>query len=379
MQTSRGTVDFRRRVPAAKPAVAYAAPSRSSASATRAGSVSYRRAGRSCGVRRRWAALLAVAAIAGGDATPSAAGAAPRPVSSHAMVYSCCMPLGLQRRILDESRALKATYVRVDVEVGGAMASDRPNWSMLDPTLHLLHRPGPRPLGVLVSTPDNLASSCGRSPSNCPPSDPAAYAARVGQIVRHARRVISTWELVNEPCFFTGAEPDAYARLLRLVHRAMKRANPRARLVIGDPVAGCGSTRWLDRVLTLAPRSFEVANLHLRGSVAGVTRELRRYRAVYRRHGRGSAPLWVTEFGYPSATNCQSDPRFRGGARAQAGYLRAGLRSLTRAGASQVFVTLRDNLDGCWLSEGLENILDRSPFAVTRKPAFRAVRNWAGR
>jgi hypothetical protein len=159
----------------------------------------------------------------------------------------------------------------------------------------------------------------------------------------------------------------------------MKRANPRARLVIGDPVAGCGSTRWLDRVLQLAPHSFEIANLHLRGSVGGVTRELRRYRAVYKRHGRGSAPLWVTEFGYPSATACQSDTRFLGGPPAQAGYLRAGLRRLTGAGAKQVFVTLRDNLDGCWLSEGLESIRDRSPFSVTRKPAFRAVRNWARR
>jgi hypothetical protein len=375
MQTSPGTLHFRRPAPAHKPVSIHTAPG----SATAGGSASYRRTARSCGARRRWAALLVAAAVAGG-ASPAGTAVASRPVSSHAMIYSCCMPIQMQQRILNESKALKATYVRVDVEVGGAMATDRPDWSMLDPTLHLLHRRrGPRPLGVLVSTPDNLASSCGRTPSNCPPSDPAAYAARVGQIVRHARRVISTWELVNEPCFFTGAQPDAYARLLRLVHSAMKRANPHARLVIGDHDAGCGSTRWLDRVLQLAPHSFEIGNLHLRGSVAGITRELRRYRAVYRRHGRGSAPLWVTEFGYPSATSCQSDPRFRGGARAQAAYLRAGLRSLVRAGASQIFVTLRDNLDGCWLSEGLESVLDRAPFSVTRKPAFRAVRDWPRR
>ena len=379
MQTSRGQIKYS--APRKAPTREWqgATGSGAATSATASGRCSYHHRARPCQARRRWGSLVAAAALA--TAAPAAAGAAERPVSSHAMVYSCCMPAPLQQRIFDESRALKASYVRVDVEVdaiyGGVLDGPKPNWSKLDQTLAIARqRSRPRVLGVLVGTPGSLAGDCGRQPWYCPPKDPAAYARRVERIVRHARKTISTWELVNEPCYYTGIGADAYARLLRLVHRAMKRADRRARLVIGDSVAGCASTHWLDRVLQLAPRSFEIGNLHLRGTVKGVARELRRRRAVYRKHGRGRVPIWVTEFGYSSSTACQSDAGYRGGELAQARYLRAGLDALTRAGAAQVFVTLRDNLDGCWRSEGIDRITTEAPFEAQRKRAFGTVARW---
>jgi hypothetical protein len=379
MQTSRGQVSFGAPPQAPRREWRSAPASGASTSSTASGRCSFHHRPRAR-ARRRWGSLLAAAALATG-AAPGGAAAAQRPVSSHAMVYSCCMPVPLQQRIFDESRALKASYVRVDVEVdgiyGGLFDGPEPDWSKLDQTLAIARqRSRPGVLGVLVGTPGSLATSCDREPWFCPPKDPAAYAERVERIVRHARKTISTWELVNEPCYFTGIGANAYARLLRLVHRAVKRADRRARLVIGDSVAGCGSTRWLDRVLRLAPHSFEIANLHLRGSVRGVARELRRRRAIYARHGRGSAPVWVTEFGYSSSTACQSDAGYRGGERAQARYLAAGLRALTKAGAAQVFVTLRDNLDGCWQSEGIDRISTEWPFGAERKRAFKTVARW---
>jgi hypothetical protein len=132
-------------------------------------------------------------------------------------------------------------------------------------------------------------------------------------------------------------------------------------------------------VLELAPRSFDVASGHLRGTLGGIGRAVRRVREVYRRYGRAKAPFWVTEFGYPADPACQTDPAYRGGERAQARYLARGLNTLTHAGAAQVFVTLRDNLDGCWASEGIEAVATEWPFTTTRKTAFMAVRHWRPR
>jgi len=380
MQTSGGQVTFSAPQQAPRREWHSAPASAGTASPTVQGRSSYRHRATPCQARRRWGALVAAAALATA-AAPGGAAAAERPVSSHAMVYSCCMPVPLQQRLFDESRALKATYIRVDVEVdeiyGGVFDGPKPDWSKLDQTLAIARRRArPRVLGVLVGTPGSLATACGRKPWYCPPKDPAAYARRIEQIVRHARKTISTWEVMNEPCFYTGIGATAYARLLRQVHRAVKRADRKARVVIGDSVAGCDSARWLDRVLELAPHSFEIANLHLRGSVRGVARELRRRRAVYKRHGRGSAPVWVTEFGYSSSTACQADRGYHGGELAQARYLAAGLKALTQAGAAQVFVTLRDNLEGCWSSEGIDRISTEAPFAAERKRAFRTVARW---
>jgi hypothetical protein len=96
--------------------------------------------------------------------------------------------------------------------------------------------------------------------------------------------------------------------------------------------------------------------------------------------GHGFAgPVWVTEHGYPGDTAFQADPAFRGGEAAQAAFLTESVLSLAEAGAAEVFVTLRDNLDGGFASEGVADIEDVAPFAVRRKPAFAAVRRLVDR
>jgi hypothetical protein len=296
------------------------------------------------------------------------------------MTYTCCMPRMLKMKIFDESSAMRAAYIRVDIELDGIWGSvferPRPDWSKLDETVSVAKaHPRLKVLGVLTGTPGSMAEACDRQLGLCPPKDPVRYAARVGRVVRHARGVIKTWELVNEPCLFTGVSATRYAAMLKASYRSIKAADRRARVVIGDPVAGC-SPHWLPRVLELAPRSFDVANGHLRGTLGGIRRAAHRVREVYRRYGRANAPFWVTEFGYPADPACQTDPAYRGGERAQARYLTGGLNTLTHAGAAQVFVTLRDNLDGCWASEGIEALATEWPFTATRRPAFMTVRRW---
>jgi hypothetical protein len=92
-----------------------------------------------------------------------------------------------------------------------------------------------------------------------------------------------------------------------------------------------------------------------------------------------SGPVWVTEHGYPGDTAFQPDPAFRGGEAAQAAFLTESVLSLGEAGAAEVFVTLRDNLDGGFASEGVVDIDEQAPFGVRRKPSFAAVRRLVDR
>ena len=136
---------------------------------------------------------------------------------------------------------------------------------------------------------------------------------------------------------------------------------------------------WVERVFATAgadaARKFDVANVHLRGKAADMPRHLVRWRELLARHGfRG--PAWVTEHGYAADPAKQNDPAFTGGESAQAAYLRRSLLGLAEAGAEQVFVTLRDNLWGEYLSEGLVHIDETRPgYPAARRPAFETVRS----
>ena len=107
-----------------------------------------------------------------------------------------------------------------------------------------------------------------------------------------------------------------------------------------------------------------------------------RIRTLFARHGfRG--PLWVTEHGYPGATRYQRDPHFQGGEQAQARYLRHPLPTLLRAGAQQVFLTLRDGTaaefgNSKFASKGVLSHASDEPYPVRRKRSFWLVRRLAG-
>ena len=138
---------------------------------------------------------------------------------------------------------------------------------------------------------------------------------------------------------------------------------------------------WLERVLAVpgAAQSFDIANVHLRGSVAAVVNRYLEVRARLAQRGF-TGPLWVTEHGYAAEPAFQSDPAYRGGDDAQARYLTQSLVGLGEAGAEQVFVTLRDQGTGTYATEGLARISEAPGYEVRRRPAFAAVQrvasNW---
>jgi hypothetical protein len=197
-------------------------------------------------------------------------------------------------------------------------------------------------------------------------------------VAAHARDTITHWEILNEPdgAWAFGGTPEQYAHMLRAAYDAVGTRVPEAVVAMGG-VMTPEDPAWLERVLATpgadAAHAFDIANLHLRGRERALPGLLGAWRDRLARD-RFAGPVWVTEHGYPADPAYQVDPAFHGGEGAQAAYLTESVLSLAEAGANEIFVTLRDNLDGGFASEGVVAIDNRAPFAVRRKPAFAAVR-----
>ena len=319
-----------------------------------------------------------MAAFAVAVALGAAAPAEAAPVSSHAMVYTCCTPLAAKERIFSQARASGAEFIRVDVELSGIFAGkgsrELPDWRKLDEVIRLARRHELRVLGLILGVPTWL-SDCpelGLDAPRCAARDPAEFGRLAGEVAVHARGLIDHWEILNEPdadWAFKGG-PEDYARMLSAAYDAIKGRAPEAQVVMGG-VERPWKHGWIERVLATpgadAINKFDVAAAHLRlhvpGSAGDLARVLRGWRELLAAHGFGG-PVWVTEHGYPADPAFQRDPAHGGGDAAQATFLRESVPLLAEAGAAQVFVTLRDNLWGEYLSEG---IVGRPSFEVVRE------------
>jgi hypothetical protein len=336
--------------------------------------------------------LLIAAVCAGATAAPARAA----PISSAAQVFTCCSPEVLQERIFSEAEASGAEYVRVDVELHGIFSAagtrDRPDWSHLDRVMKLARRHDVKVLGIIRGTPGWL-SSCPDKPTAtiCPPRDPSQWGELAGEVAQHAQGKIDHWEILNEPdarWAFRGSAED-YARMLNSAYDAIKEQAPDAQVVFGG-VERPREHEWIERVLATpgadAAHKFDIAAVHLRLRLRNTLPELAdwltQWRALLARHGF-TGPIWVTEHGYPADPAFQWDPAYRGtdaasGDEAQANLLRRSIPLLAKAGASQIFITLRDNLYGEYLSEGIAHIDESQPGdPATRRQSFETLRDLA--
>jgi hypothetical protein len=335
----------------------------------------------------QWPLALAVLVAVVSAALPAPAEADEPPVSSAAQLFTCCTRAALQDRMFEEAAASGAQYVRVDVELHGIFqANGKTVWSRLDAMIERSKRYGVKVLGLIRGTPSSMASC-----PICPPRDPRAWGRLAGQVAAHARGEIDHWEILNEPdgdWAFRGTAQD-YARMLSAAYDSIKSAAPEDLVVFGG-VERPRDHAWIEQVLATpgadAARKFDIAAVHLRLRLRNRVPELAQWlidwRRLLARHGF-NGPVWVTEHGYPADPRFQWDPAYRGtnvgsGEAAQAALLDRTIPLLARAGAGQVFVTLRDNLYGEYLSEGIEHIDTSEPDnPVTRRPAFAVVRNFA--
>jgi hypothetical protein len=313
---------------------------------------------------------------------PAAAAAPPpvrtgAPVSSHAMVHTCCTPAAMKDRIFAESKAMGARFIRVDVELSGIFeagghSEDNPNWARLDDVIELSRRHQLPVLGIVLSPPTWATRT-----------DAATFGRLAGEVAAHARDTITRWEILNEPdgAWAFDGTPEQYAHMLRAAHDEIGARVPDSAIAMGG-VMTPEDPAWIERVLATpgadAAHAFDIANLHLRGHERGLAGLLAGWRDRLARHGF-AGPVWVTEHGYPADPAFQTDPFFHGGEPAQAAFLTESVLSLAEAGANEVFVTLRDNLDGGFASEGVVHLNAEPPFAARRKPAFAAIRRLVDR
>jgi hypothetical protein len=309
----------------------------------------------------------------------------PAPYSAHSMIYSCCTPAAQKERAFAAARATGAGYIRLDVNLRGVFAvrsgkPRRPDWAGLDQISVLARRYRIPVVATLTHVPDNITQCINDNRRTCPAGDYEAYGRYVALIAQRLDGVATYFEVVNEPdgrWAFRGS-PSEYARMLEAARRHIRTSVPKARILLGGLMYQ--DKKWITQMLDTpgvnAIRQFDVANVHLRGKASRLGGAVKRWREYFAKRGfRG--PLWVTEHGYPGRTLYQYDRTFRGGEVAQAAFLGRSLPALRKAGARQVFVTLRDSWRseflGEYASEGVIALAERSPYSVRRKPSFEVV------
>jgi hypothetical protein len=279
-------------------------------------------------------------------------------------------------------------HLRMDFAIGIVFPGGRPDFSAVDRVDALAATYAIDVLGVITTTPGRLAECPGGATEHLDRCAPAArherrWSRMVARVVRRASHV-RFWELGNEPdgFGFIGG-PHDYARWASAAAQGVRAARPDATIVFG------GLAHPSEAFVTQALHdpehpllgTIDVANIHMRGTLASLPEQLAVARAVFLRQGLGG-PLWVTETGYPSQAEHQTDPAFQGGPRDQARWLVRGVRSLIHAGAGAVFVTFRDTRefgrDSPFSSEGvLRWPRLESDGRARAKPAFWALRRLA--
>lgn len=149
------------------------------------------------------------------------------------------------------------------------------------------------------------------------------------------RMPIRAWQIWNEENFFYFASPVSvgrFARLLRATHRAVRRGDPRAEVVLGGlfgnprqrPPRAMDAVDFLRRLYRVRgiKATFDAVALHpYAADVAELRRQVEDVRATMARHGDRRSGLFITEMGWGS----QFNPRvvtFEVGPRGQARELR---------------------------------------------------------
>jgi hypothetical protein len=324
-------------------------------------------------LRRRLpaAGVLVLVVLALVPAAAPAGTTTPR-LGSHTMIGPMMDP-GTVDKLFRASHDAHLGTVRLDVLASWLFPNrpDAPNWSSLDVVRAAARHNHVQVMALLSSVPvwDAQCPPGALTAFRCPPADDARWGQIVEQIAAHAPE-IRYWEILNEANlvnpgtglgeYFYG-DAVAYAKFLRVTSAALKRGNPKAKVVFTGVLQPYDA--WLATVLAQpgTVQAFDIANAHFRGGIGKLDDMVRAARRAFRRGGfRG--PLWVSEMGYPSDQFFQWDPHYAGinpptAQHQQARYLHAAIDTLLRSGAQTVFVTLRD-LDGPWgifSSEGVLN------------------------
>jgi hypothetical protein len=183
----------------------------------------------------------------------------------------------------------------------------RYDWGFWDDFVRTATRDfGLRLIPYICYTPKWAARDSGENFWRSPPRDPEDFARFVEALVIRYRADIRSWELWNEPdnrAYWLGTREE-FAALVKAGSRAVRRADPKATVVLGGIA---GETDFLDglfRVDRIAP-SVDVVNIHSYfetwhpDPIETLPAYVARAAEIVREDGENE-PLWLAETGYSS-------------------------------------------------------------------------------
>jgi polysaccharide biosynthesis protein PslG len=250
--------------------------------------------------------------------------------------------------VLDRLVEAGVQWVRLDVSWSDLQPDDGSTFSEqaasnVDDLLGMAQKRGLDVLATFWRTPEWANDDAG---DTVPPTNPEDYGNAARWAAERFDDRVSAWEIWNEPNdtdFFAGADPGAYAALLRAGYRAFKGVTPRTPVLFGGLAFNDAS--WLDRAYAAgAGGNFDVLGAHPYQAVADLPPDapddgtewrlthVPSVRDVMVAHGDQDKDIWFTEVGWSSHPNTAPDtPHWSlGVTRAeQAEYLARTLRMVT--------------------------------------------------
>ncbi|MCF6147805.1 MAG: hypothetical protein E3K37_04010 [Candidatus Kuenenia sp.] len=315
---------------------------------------------------------------------------------AHSMIYPD-MPEADIEELFSKASALGANYIRLDVQLSSIFVEENvdPDWSPMDIVVELSRKYNVQILGTLTSMPD-WAGNCPSGdvtydPNFCPPADYKLWKEWITLIAERYKDDIHYWEVWNEPneytctsteCegFFYG-DASEYAKLLSATYDAIKAVDSTAYVLIAGvfmPQNHEDLYEWLQEVEDNAAGKFDIANVHVRDDLDKLSDMVEEFEDMFSSIGF-SGPIWVSEHGYTSDPNYQTDENYNNGFISQAEYYASSINTILDNGVDKVFVTLRDNdgLEAADVAEGLlaQIITDQTTgeVAFIEKPSYTAI------
>ena len=246
---------------------------------------------------------------------------------------------------------------------------------------------------VLIMVEESPSWARDSSNKNSPPRNNADLAEFVRFLASRYRGKVEGYEIWNEPnlqwAWPSGPNPGQYARMLKAVSPAVRAADPAAKVVFAGTFTS--DYRFLEGAYAAVPdlgAYFDVMGTHpytawavepervwrnadgrINQGAFAAYRELRR---TMEAHG-GAKPIWVTEFGWSTATA----PGIGVSPQTQADYLRRAYRCLEQDPYVQMAAWY--NFRNEWWAKDADNWhaqLGLMNTDFTRKPAFYAFKGY---
>ncbi|MEK7643595.1 MAG: cellulase family glycosylhydrolase [Patescibacteria group bacterium] len=239
---------------------------------------------------------------------------------------------GLKRQ-LDQMVDLGITWIRFDIEWGLVQYSTptKSNWASYDTLVKAANAHKLNSLAILLFTPEWARDSACRGGAKCPPKNPAQFATfAVEAVNRYKNMGVHHWEIWNEPNNYafwaTKADCVAYTQLLKATYPAIKKADPKAVVVLGGLSPGVtdnnnispldflecvyknGGKNYFDAVGD-HPYTFpELPSGHRDNTWGQMSTAPRNLRSIMVAYGDSNKKIWITEYGAP--TNGPDSRRF---------------------------------------------------------------------